>query len=723
MLHMENKDQVQVKIEELLNDAKKAGHSEEDLKKIENAALFAKEKHSKQFRKSGEPYIIHPIATASILLSWHMDTDTIITGILHDVLEDTLTTENEILTNFGINVYNLVKYVTKVSLMSKENRHDLDKLAIENSYVVQIFLSMSQDIRGMIVKLADRYHNMTTIQYLKPEKQKRIATETIAIYSKVAGRLGMYRIKTELQDMSFAILNPEAYKHVKDSVSKIVETNTPIWKTIIDQIKEILDSYSIEYEIKERLKGIYSTWEKIERNYLPQDIHDICAIRIIVNETLDCYKILGLIHLNFNFVKNAFKDYVSSPKLNFYQSIHTTIVKNKSLLEVQIRTKEMDAIAEHGIAAHWRYKDNNDYLDNLEQSFNFISEVSNLSKKTLEDIKQITNDVVFDVLLLNNENKYVVNNRTRIIDLAYRFDETNFKFLKHIVINGRQVNLDTMLKPNDVIKLMYSSNIQINRQWLRFTTFDTTKEGIKKILENEKKYKIVTVGKFLEKIKNNLKENYIGDSKVLLLIKKKLKMSSIQEFLDNLTEELYEDKDLDSCFDKRKYIARNAFNKIKSKYSNLLKKKKDFYFKNIEGVHFNDLDFPACCNKIPMMNVVGKINKSGILEVHNVDCENVNKDKGKTYPLTWNTEKLKSKPRKFRYSINFIADWTPSIGNVISKKLISYHLVINELKIEKNKQNDTCYVHIILYASTLQQIKYWFTELSQELNIKSNVHF
>lgn len=720
---MQQNEIVQNKIKELLDFAVKQNFSENDIKIIEKAAIFGAQKHDGQLRKSGEPYIIHPIETAKILMTWHMDLYAVVTGILHDVLEDTHTTEEEIEKEFGVEVANLVKYVTKVSLMSKENRKATPKDEVEKKYVVQVFLSMSHDIRGMIVKLADRFHNMQTIKYLKPEKQFQIATETLEIYSKVAGRLGMYRLKTDLQDISFAIINPEQYKETKNKMDKIIAKNEANWKENIKQIKDILNSYSVEFEIKERLKGIYSTWEKIQKNYTIQDIHDIYAIRIVVTNNLDCYKVLGLIHLNFQFVKNAFKDYVSSPKLNYYQSIHTTIIKNKSLLEVQIRTKEMDLIAENGIAAHWSYKDKS--FNSLEQSFNFINEVSKISElnNSLEEIKQITNDIVFDVLVLNDESKYVVNNRTRVIDLAFRFDKDNFKHLTSVWVNGQQTGYDTALKANDIIKFNYVPLVKISKHWLKFTQLNNTKEGIIELLELEKKQKITNSTSFLKMLKDKLGSNYIGDKKLVLLIKKKFKKNNIQLFLDVMTSEMYYDPNLISCFDKRKTIARNAIRKIIDKYGFAIFKVKEFYFKNIEGLHFTNLEFPHCCNKIPEMDVIGKLNKNNILEVHNAHCPHVNKERSKTYPLAWDTEKLNGNSRKFRYEINFIADWTPSIGNVISKKLIWHHIVINELAIEKYKHNNTCKIHIVMYASNLQHIKSWYVELNQEINIKSNLNF
>lgn len=712
-------------INKLLVQAKQNNIANKDIKDIQKAVVFAKRKHEGQFRKSGEPYIIHPLSTASILMSWKMDVKTIITGILHDVLEDTPTTEQEIQENFGDDVLNLVRHVTKVSLLSKRNRRDYNqKTDVENNYIVQVFLSMSEDIRSMIVKLADRYHNMLTIEYLKPDKQRQIASETMDIYSKVAGRLGMYRLKTDLQDLSFKVLNPIEYKMIKDRIAIIVEINSTKWHSMIDQIKSILDSYSIEYQIKERLKGIYSTWEKISRNYTIREIHDIYALRIIVNDNLECYKVLGLVHLNFKFLKNAFKDYISSPKLNSYQSIHTTILKNQSLLEVQIRTSEMDTIAENGIAAHWNYKDKlSSSSQNLNKSFHLISEISNMPTKTVDDIRRLTNDIVFDVLVSNNESRYVVNNRTRAIDLAYRVDNDNFKFLKTIIVNGQQVSFDSLLKPNDVIKINYSKDVLINRKWLRFTQFHATKEGINKILKDQYHQQILDVDKFLNKLKTSLKGNYIGDKKAGLLIKRKLKIDTVAKFLEFITVEIYDDPNLILCFNKHKGIARKGFAWLVKKYGWLLNKPKEFYFNKIEGLYFSDLTFPHCCNKVPYMDVVGKVTKRNILEIHNQDCAFAKKGPLKVYPLVWNEEVLRNNPRKFRYQLSFIADWTPSIGNIISKKIVSFHLMLNELKIEKNKPNDTCNVSIVVYASELQHVKSWFAELSQEIDVKNNINF
>lgn len=719
-----NEQIIEQYVNKLLTLAKQNNISDSDINLLVKTINFAKWKHESQLRKSGEPYIIHPIATATILLMWKMDLDTIITGILHDVLEDTLTTEEEIRDNFGLNVLNLVKCVTKVNLLSKQNRNNLVKDdQIENNYVIQVFLSMSNDIRGMIVKLADRFHNMTTIKYLSPEKQIRFANETLEIYSKVAGRLGMYRLRTDLEDLSFEVINPIEFKNTKNSIDKIVENNRANWKNTKGQIANILNSYNIDCEIKERFKGIYSTWLKTIKNYSIRDIHDIYAIRIIVKENLDCYKVLGLVHMNFNFLKNAFKDYISNPKLNLYQSIHTTIVKNQSLMEVQIRTVQMDKTAEYGIAAHWNYKEHVNNKSEINQSISLINEIASLSNVTVDKIKKVTNDNVFDVLLVNNETKYVVNNKTRVIDLAFRFNNETFSNLSKITVNGQIVTFDTLLKPNDVIKFSYSSNVCIRPYWIKFTQFDTTKDGINKILEQLTHNKIMNEDNFLNKLSSSLKDNFIGLNKAELLIKKKLKLPSIKDFLAFINSEVYNDPQLIQWFNKHKNIARQAYIYLKKKYGHLVKKKKQFYFNMIDGLYFKDLLFPNCCNKIPKMDVVGKLSKTNILEIHSANCHNVNNTKTKIYPLVWNEELLKNNDRKFRYQDSFTADWMPSIGNVISKKLIEYNLMINELKIEKNKQNNICKIHIVVYASDILEIKSCFASLNQEIVIHNLINF
>ena len=715
---------IQQEIEQLTQDATNAKYDIKDIQEIQKAALFAAKKHDGQLRKSGEPYVIHPIETARILISWNVDIPTIIAGLLHDVLEDTMTEEHEISDEFGKEVLTLVKYVTKVSLYSRKNRiNQEEKTEIEKTYTIQVFLSMASDLRAMIIKLADRYHNMTTIKYLPDHKQHRIAKETFEIYAKVAGILGMYSLKTDLLDLSFAVLNPQAYNQTKLALEKMVEQNEFIWKEKTEKIKNVFDSYSFEYEIKSRVKGIYSTWEKQEKGYEIKDIHDIFAIRIIVNTALECYSALGLIHLNFTYLKNAFKDYISTPKLNLYQSLHTTIYKHQTLMEVQIRTKEMDLIAMNGVAAHWRYKDDINEKINQIYSNDLIQEFLKSPEKNVEEIKKLTNDVVFDVLVLNNEKTYIINNKTKLIDLAYRYDNANLKHLKRAFVNGERTMLDTSLHQGDVIKFEYSNDIlTIKDNWVKYTNIKETQLAIKEILNVINHNKMVNLNDFKNKIKKKLGINFVGEEKMLTILRKKMNVNSIDEFLDIIPNEMYNDDDLINIFHKQKNISKLAQNNLSKKYA--VWKMGQMYFNPINGLMFDKLEFPTCCNKVPYMDVVGKIVK-GNLEVHSHNCPNAKSTnyRQKIYPLTWNKEQLEKNPRTFKFTLSFEATWLPSIGNIIAKNLNRYKLSLTEMKIKRFKAENSCKVDLILYVSNISLVKACLGKISEEVNIKTKFAF
>lgn len=708
------------KIQELKEALVNAKYKEEDINKVMEAANFAAVKHANQLRKSGEPYVIHPISTSIILIDWDMDVNTIIAGVLHDVLEDTETEEYEIEEKFGLEVLTLVKYVTKVSLFSKKNRTlQKEKSEIEKDYTIQVFLSMSNDLRAMIIKLADRYHNMTTIKYLPEHKQKRIAQETIEIYAKIAGRLGMYNIKTDLLDMSFSVLNPYSYNSTKDKIEEIIEKNSSDWSEMTKRIRDILSSYSINFQIKNRLKGIHSTWEKEQKGYDVIDIHDIYAIRIIVDNVLDCYKVLGLIHLNFNYLKNTFKDYISSPKLNLYQSIHTTILKNETLLEIQIRTNEMDLVASHGLAAHWRYKDinANKTITNIIEDNNMIHEFLRSPSKNLEEIKKFTNDVVFEVFLLNNENKFIVNNKSKAIDVAVRYDKNNVDKLQSVYINGEKMPFYTVLNPGDTIKFNYAINPTIGPSWLKFSNNQYTRETIKEIIDVQEHYKLVNAEDFIKRIKERLDDKFVGYDKMLIFLKKRLNVDSLEAFLDIVPNEVYNDVDLINVFDKRKNIAKIALANLNKKYTKW--RMNQMYLMPIEGVVFDSISFPNCCNKVPYMNIAGKIIKNNILEVHNHDCVQLKiaKHKQKIYPLNWDVKQLEKFPRTFKLTSSFEAVWIPTIGNIITKNFNRFKLSICELKIKRKKVENTCEVEFILYVSNISSVNNCFKKIAEEINI------
>ena len=329
---------------------------------IEKAYDFALSAHKSQRRYSGDPYISHPLAVANILLSLKLDTSTIITGLLHDTLEDTLTTENELKDEFGEEVVKLVNGVTK---LSKIETYTENKFQAENFR--KLILAMSKDIRVLLVKLADRLHNMRTIQFIPEEdRRKRIASETIEIYSPLAGRLGMHEFKDELEDLSFQILNPSAYSSISNRIEYLKKDTSNLTEKIKKKISGLLEKNDIHSQILGREKKIYSVWHKMQNKQIAfRQLSDIFAYRILTKSVNDCYAILGIIHNRWPAVPGSFKDYISTPKINNYQSIHTTIVGPEAQrVELQIRTNEMDQVADRGIAAHWSYKENYNLVNN-----------------------------------------------------------------------------------------------------------------------------------------------------------------------------------------------------------------------------------------------------------------------------------------------------------------------------------------------------------------------
>lgn len=717
------------KIINLAKIAEEHNYNKNNVEKIIKAANFAKNKHEGQFRASGEPYIIHPIETAIILIDWKMDVESVIAGLLHDVLEDTLTQESEIQELFGDKVLFLVKNITKVSLYSKQNRQEkTEKTKIEKDYVVQVFISMTVDIRVMIIKLADRYHNMTTIQYLKPQKQVKIAKETLDVYANVAGRMGMYKLKTKLQDLSFAVIKPEEYKKINNNIQKLIKSKQENWQNAKLKIENILSSNNIHSTIKDRIKGVYSTYEKVIKGKSIHDIHDIYALRIIVPKTLDCYKTLGLINMNFNYIANAYKDYISKPKFNLYQSIHTTIVINNSLIEIQIRTPEMDTNAEFGIAAHWNYKEHDgagdeitsDFLNESLNNNELIKNILQNPNHNIENIKKITKEKVFDVLILNNEQKYTINSKTTCIDLALKFLPEKFANLKQVFINGHLSSFDSVLKNGDVIKFVYSSKSTLNELWFNFTSDSNTVEEIKNIIEKNIRNELQNTNLFLNVVKNKLGNNYCGIDGVKTILRNKFNFEKLDDLLKKLPHEAFDDINLINIFDIRKNISKHAFKNFYNKY--YLKFLKPKYLKEIKEIHFNGLKFPLCCNKIPGMAVVGILNKENNLVIHNAKCENiVNNKEVKIIPLEWDDNQVDYDSKTFKYFLKFECLWSPSIGNIITGIINRDKIALSEIKVDRNKKNNICTVNLLVYVSNIKWIKILVNNLIDEIKITSQI--
>lgn len=490
-------------------------HSE---KKIRKAFEFAHALHVEQRRKSGEPYIVHPLAVAEILCEYRMDETSLVAAILHDVVEDTHVSVEQVVAQFGTSVGSIVDGLTKLAKVEFRSTHE--KLA-ENFR--KMVIAMSRDIRVIIVKLADRTHNMRTLKALSSEKRQRIAEETIEIYAPLAGRLGMYKIKAELEDLCLKVLKPEVYFNLVARVSQKKSAREVIIGNAIACLKEKLEAAHIKAQVEGRAKHFYSIYKKMTDKRMEfEDIYDLFAVRILVGSVSECYEVLGTVHSQYRPVPGRFKDYIAMPKANLYQSLHTTVVAARGeLLEVQIRTWEMHALAENGIAAHWAYKERrtgsqarqgsgkeDDALspEDLEK-FNWLKQIVK-HQKELQDPSEFLEAVKVDLF---EDEVYCFSPKGDVFELQRGSTCLDFAFAVHTElglktagakVNGRMVPLRTKLFSGDVVEIISSNKVRANKDWLSFVTSSKARNKIRAVLRTEERDESRRVG--LEMLENAL---------------------------------------------------------------------------------------------------------------------------------------------------------------------------------------------------------------------------
>lgn len=466
--------------------------SSEDV--LRKAFEFAHQFHADQTRKSGEPYIIHPLAVAEILAEYSMDETSLIAAILHDVVEDTHVTLEQIEKLFGADVTRLVDGLTK---LSKIQFHSSEEKMAENFR--KMILAMSKDIRVLIIKLADRTHNMRTIRALASEKRRAISEETIEIYAPLAGRLGMHKIKAELEDLSFRELKPSVYYQLVTKVKNKRAMREQVIENAKNQLSEKIQAANIPTQIYGRAKHFYSIYKKISEKKIEfEDIYDLFALRVIVNSIAECYEVLGIIHNTYRPVPGRFKDYIALPKANLYQSLHTTVVAAKGeLLEIQIRTEHMHEIAENGIAAHWLYKEmrgaqnNKTKLQEIEK-FSWLKQMLN-HEKELSDPNEFLEAVKVDLF---DDEVYVFSPKGDVFELKKGATCLDFAFAVHTDIglrttgakvNGRIASLRGRLFSGDVVELIVSSKIRATKDWLNFTITSKARNKIRTYLRTQER--------------------------------------------------------------------------------------------------------------------------------------------------------------------------------------------------------------------------------------------
>ncbi len=614
---------------EKLNELILKGERSYEHTKIITAYQFAAKAHEGQMRSSGKPYITHPLAVAYTLLELGMDTDTICAALLHDVVEDTEITLEDVKKRFGQDVALLVDGVTKlgkVSVYTKEEQQ------AEN--IRKMLLAMSQDIRVMIIKLADRLHNMRTLKYRPPEKQRYTAHETMDIFAPIAHRLGISAIKDELQDLAFHYLDPYAYYEIEGILENSKEVREAFIMSIKNRISERLNKEEFKKtpQIDGRVKSVYSIYRKIYMNQKNIDeIYDKYAVRVIVSTIAECYNVLGLIHDMFKPMPNRFKDYIANPKANKYQSLHTTVLGSEGIpFEVQIRTWEMHETAEYGIAAHWKYKEGINGKDKMEQHLAWVRQVIE-AQKTSDDVEEIVNIIKSDLTL---EDIVVMTPRGKSILLPVHSTVIDFAYLIHTdvghkacaaKVNGKMVPLDYVLETGELCEIITSKDPQKgpSRQWLNFVRTSAARSKIRSWFKKERHEENIIEGK--NQLEREFKRNRI-----------KLAPAEYNDFLCDLFRK-HNCENLEDFYASIGYggiSLSKIMPRLRDKYEKQFEEKKEILPQPVvpnpaskTSIILDDIDnctvkYAQCCNPIPGDDIVGFITRGFGLSIHKSNCIN-----------------------------------------------------------------------------------------------------
>lgn len=614
-------------------------------KLVEDAYEFAKQKHEGQFRKSGEPYIHHLIEVCYILTELNCGPSTLAAGLLHDVVEDTDTTLDD-LKVFGDDVCMIVDSLTKIQRLKLSHRNEEDFVAEDHR---KIFLGMAKDVRVIVIKLADRLHNMRTLDSLPINRQKTLAKETLEVFTPIAHRLGINTIKSELEDLSLKYLEPEKYEEIINLINKRIKNGQKSLENFSKRVADILFKQNIPFQMESRVKSIYSIYRKIYiKNHKPEEIFDLLAIRIITDTELQCYEILGIIHATYKPIPGRFKDYIAMPKPNMYQSLHTCILSGDSnTFEVQIRTKDMDEVAESGIAAHWRYKEGSNYSPKqeqkeIEEKLHWLRDLINISEEESDNAKEYMNSLYHDIF---EANVYCFTPKGKVIDLPAGATPLDFAYKIHTrvaekavgaIVNNLMVPLNTKLKTGDIVEIKTSkSSLGPNEDWLKIATTNFAKSHIRKFLtkKNADFVKDEKIARGKQNCIDIFKGLNIGEGEMenLLNNQKLFENFKVQD-LDNLYI-MVSNKNptpgalIDFLNIKPKEVLKlDKVNKLENNNDSPV------YVKNAGKIA---ISLASCCTPIPGDEIVGYITKGKGITVHRKNCPNISNEKQRLIDVFW----------------------------------------------------------------------------------------
>ena len=700
-------------------------HPEANVELVEKAYHFAEEAHAGQKRKSGEPYFIHPRTVAGILADLMLDAPTIAAGLLHDTVEDCENVTLEVIEKeFGQEVALLVDGVTKLKRLDFTSRVEQQAESIR-----KMILAMSKDIRVVLIKLADRLHNMRTLKSQPPESQKRIAQETLDIYAPIAHRLGVYKIKQELEDLCLRYLDPEGYQNLIVKVGmKRAEREANI-RAVISTLSDKIKEMNIHYEIDGRPKHFYSIYRKMVLQHKPfEQIFDLIAIRVLVDTVQDCYAVLGIVHTLWKQVPNRFKDYISTPKPNMYQSLHTTVVgENGMLFEVQIRTYEMHRIAEYGIAAHWRYKEGKQVADGLDNKLYWLRQIldwQNDTRDSEEFIKSLKVDLFSDEVFVFTPKGEIIDlpKGATPIDFAYRIHSAVGNKCVGAKVNGRIVTLDTPLNTGDFVEIITQQNSKgPSRDWLKIVKTSQAKAKIRNFYKKE------------------LKEENIASGKQMLEYEAKRQALNLPallkpELCDPILHK-YSFADLDDLYAAvgcggitAVQIVTRLREEQKSREKPLVPvmpriqsdpnaaphanaSNKDDMGIMVAGLPGCQVHFAKCCSPVPGDEIIGYITRGRGVTVHSMDCVNVraSHDPARWVEVHWSDTTNSS----YNGSIQILASDRHNLLADLMSYLSAQKVTVCAVSARVNSSNQTCTIEMTLQVANKQELDWIIKQIAK----------
>lgn len=694
-------------------------HPSTDISLIRKAYQVASEAHQGQVRKSGEPYIIHPLYVAIILADLELDKETIVAGLLHDVVEDTIMTDAEIGEQFGEDVALLVDGVTKLDKLNFHGEHgyqdrDTEKLERQAENLRKMFLAMAKDIRVILIKLADRLHNMRTLQHMRPEKQQEIARETLDIYSPIAQRLGISKIKVELDDLSLKYLEPEAYYDLVDKIAIRKSERERYIQAIVDEVSVHIKNAGIKAQIDGRIKHFFSIYKKMKnQNKSIDQIYDLFAVRIIVDTVQDCYAALGVIHEMYKPIPGRFKDYIAMPKANMYQSLHTTLIgASGQPFEIQIRTYEMHKAAEYGIAAHWKYKEASDGKKveaQEEEKLVWLRQILEW-QQDLSDNKEFLN-LLKDDLNLFSDNVYCFTPTGDVKSLPAGSTPIDFAYSVHSAVgnkmigarvNGKLVNIDYEIRNGDRVEIMTSQNSKgPSRDWLNVVKSTQAKNKINQWFKHELKEENIVKGK--ELITTYCKAKTINLQEVIVpkyqeAIMRKYGFQDWESVLAavghgvlkegqviNRMLEMYDNDHKKEMTDAE--VMAEVENSVQANRGRIQKNASGIV---VKGIHDVAVRFSKCCSPVPGDEIVGFVTRGRGISIHRTDCMNILNlpeiDRNRLIDAEWQQEEAAESGGKYLVEISIYANNRNGLLADVSRALTEKNIDILALNTRVSKQ-------------------------------------